>query len=161
MNNNQVIQTDEDSSWHQVAGSATGWVLDSWGSDTTHGEAEVIADYLMDNELMRRVGAAGEILEVRNMDADQFNDICVVAVKAACASLADPAHRRRVIEALRDCWRFAEGMVESDLDVEVAADEIIAGRVVPDDNDGAITDFVMSLAFGVMMQAGPWWVSKA
>ena len=161
MNNTQAIQTIEDSSWHQIAGSATGWVLDSWGSDTTEGEAEVIVDYLMDHGLMRRVGAAGEVVEVRDMNADEFNDVCVAAVKAACAALADPAHRRRVIDALRDCWQFAEGMVESDLDVQVAADEIIAGRVVPDNNDGEISDFVMSLAFGVMMQAGPWWVSKA
>lgn len=161
MNNNEVFETDDDSSWQQIAGSATGWVLDSWGSDTTQGEADVIANYLMDHELMRRVGAAGEILEVRDMDADQFNNVCVIAINEACAALADPTHRGRVIEALRDCWQFAEGMVQDDLDVEIAADEIIAGRVTPDSNEGAISDFVMSLAFGVMMQSGPWWVGEA
>ena len=65
--------------------------------------------------------------------------------------------RNDILEALAeivaDNHLFRDGF-----DVDIAADAIMAGEVAADDNDGAINDPALKLAFGAFMSSGRWWV---
>ena len=89
-----------------------------------------------------------------------LNKFGVTIAKHAVNSVSLASRRRKIVSALHDCWGFASGMVNEGINIEVAADAILAGEVTPNDNEGAITDEIMALAFGAMMQDGPWWIKK-
>jgi hypothetical protein len=69
------------------------------------------------------------------------------------------ATHSEIIKALKQviCVNEFGRSATDQLDVNAAANAILAGQVTPDDNDGLITDGVEALALGALMSDGPWW----
>lgn len=77
-------------------------------------------------------------------------------------TLMNPNDLRRsdVLAALADTVSLNQILLEpgQHLDLDAAADAILAGHVTPDDNDGTITDpAAAAYAFGAFISDGPWW----
>ena len=65
--------------------------------------------------------------------------------------------RNAIVEALAEV-ATDNHLLSEGFDLDIAADAILAGEVTADDNDGAITDPALKLAFGAFMSSGRWWV---
>lgn len=64
-------------------------------------------------------------------------------------------NRLDVIDALQTVARLHH--LDVGFDVEVAADAILAGRIVPDWDHGTIVSTTLAFAQGAFMSTGPWW----